>query len=246
MNKIASLAALRRRRPGWPSTVSGASARPRRRQTAGRTRLARHPSAHRRLRAPPRQLHEQRQRLRRSVHAGRNLRRLVQEWGTANIWFRGREQLRRAGGGTDTVCRPRESQGYAYHLTINPVITPTATGARAISTLLTITNDTERSRRHRALGRRLRGHVREDAERLEVQIARARLARGGVDRPRRRHAAATARGRVSGRLVAAASGRACGELDDGPGQSVGGAIANVGRSARACRHPEPASTSMAG
>ena len=64
------------------------------------------------------------------------------EWGKAKIWFRGREQLRRAGGGTDTACRPRESQGYAYHLTINPVITATATGAHAISTLLTITNDT--------------------------------------------------------------------------------------------------------
>jgi hypothetical protein len=65
------------------------------------------------------------------------------EWGTAKIWFRGREQLRRAGGGTESACRPRESQGYAYHLTINPVITATATGARAISTLLTITNDTD-------------------------------------------------------------------------------------------------------
>ena len=64
------------------------------------------------------------------------------EWGTAKIWFRGREQLRRAGGGTDSVCRPRESQGYAYHLNINPAITATPTGAKAISTLLTITNDT--------------------------------------------------------------------------------------------------------
>jgi SnoaL-like protein len=64
------------------------------------------------------------------------------EWGKAKIWFRGREQLRRAGGGTDSACRPRQSQGYAYHLTINPVITATPTGARAISTLLTITNDT--------------------------------------------------------------------------------------------------------
>jgi len=65
-----------------------------------------------------------------------------QEWGKAKIWFRGREQLRRAGGGTDTACRPRQSQGYAYHLTINPAITATATGAHVISTLLTITNDT--------------------------------------------------------------------------------------------------------
>jgi hypothetical protein len=66
-----------------------------------------------------------------------------QEWGKAKIWFRGREQLRRAGGGTDTACRPRQSQGYSYHLTLNPVITATPTGAHAISTLLTITNDTD-------------------------------------------------------------------------------------------------------
>ena len=66
-----------------------------------------------------------------------------QQWGTAKIWFRGREELRRAGGGTETACRPRESKGYAYHLTINPVIKATATGAHAISTLLTITNDTD-------------------------------------------------------------------------------------------------------
>ena len=66
------------------------------------------------------------------------------EWGTAKIWFRGREQLARAGGATDSgTCRPHVSEGYAYHLTINPVITPTPTGARAISTLLTITNDTD-------------------------------------------------------------------------------------------------------
>ena len=64
------------------------------------------------------------------------------ELGTAKIWFRGREQLRRAGGGTDTACRPRQLQGYAFHLPINPVITATPTGAHAITTLLTITNDT--------------------------------------------------------------------------------------------------------
>jgi hypothetical protein len=63
--------------------------------------------------------------------------------GTAKVWFRGREQLRRAGGGGQSECRPRQSQGYAYHLTLNPVITATSTGAHAISTLLTITNDTD-------------------------------------------------------------------------------------------------------
>ena len=65
-----------------------------------------------------------------------------QEWGKAKIWFRGREQLRRAGGGTDTACRPSQSQGHTYHLNINPTITATPTGAHATSTLLTITNDT--------------------------------------------------------------------------------------------------------
>jgi len=65
------------------------------------------------------------------------------EWGKAKIWFRGREQLRRAGGGGETQCRPRSIDGYAFHLTINPAITATPTGAHAISTLLTITNDTD-------------------------------------------------------------------------------------------------------
>lgn len=65
-----------------------------------------------------------------------------QEFGTAKIWFRGREQLRRAGGGTDSGCRPSQIAGYAFHLPINPLITATPTGAHAITTLLTITNDT--------------------------------------------------------------------------------------------------------
>jgi hypothetical protein len=64
------------------------------------------------------------------------------EWGRgAKIWFRGREQLAAAGGGGPGGCRPR-SGNPAYHININPVITPTADGARAISTLLVITNDT--------------------------------------------------------------------------------------------------------
>lgn len=62
--------------------------------------------------------------------------------GGAKIWFRGREELRRAGGGGDDGCRPRPESA-AYHLTINPRIMPTADGARAISTLLTIVNDTD-------------------------------------------------------------------------------------------------------
>jgi hypothetical protein len=63
------------------------------------------------------------------------------EWGKAKIWFRGREQLRAAGGGGANGCRPRSGTP-SYHLNINPSITPTADGARATSTLLTITNDT--------------------------------------------------------------------------------------------------------
>ena len=64
------------------------------------------------------------------------------EWGRgAKIWFRGREQLAMAAGGGKDGCRLRSGLA-SYHLTINPVITPTADGARAISTLLTITNDT--------------------------------------------------------------------------------------------------------
>jgi len=64
------------------------------------------------------------------------------QWGSeAKIWFRGREQLRTAGGGGKNACRPPQ-QYPEYHLVISPVITPTANGARATSTLLTIKNKT--------------------------------------------------------------------------------------------------------
>jgi hypothetical protein len=63
------------------------------------------------------------------------------EWGGGEkIWFRGREELRRVGG---SGCGPRLSPTPSYHLNVNPLITATATGARARSTLLTITNDTD-------------------------------------------------------------------------------------------------------
>jgi hypothetical protein len=62
--------------------------------------------------------------------------------GGGKIWFRGREALRRAGGGGEQACRP-PLEPMGYHLTINPVITPTSEGAKAISTLLTIVNDTD-------------------------------------------------------------------------------------------------------
>ena len=63
-------------------------------------------------------------------------------WGSgAKIWFRGREQIRAAGGGTQNGCRPRVGKA-SYHLNINPFITATADGAKATSTLLELTNDT--------------------------------------------------------------------------------------------------------
>lgn len=66
------------------------------------------------------------------------------EWGgDAKIWFRGREALRRAGGGGEDACRPPTTETPSYHVNINPVITPAQDGAKAISTLLTITNDTD-------------------------------------------------------------------------------------------------------
>jgi hypothetical protein len=66
------------------------------------------------------------------------------EWGRgAKIWFRGREALRRAGGGGEDACRPPLSATPSYHININPTITPTVDGAKATSTLLTITNDTD-------------------------------------------------------------------------------------------------------
>ena len=64
------------------------------------------------------------------------------EWGRgAKIWFRGREQLRMAGGGGKDACRPPQ-QYPEYHIVISPVITPAPGGAKATSTLLTITNKT--------------------------------------------------------------------------------------------------------
>lgn len=64
------------------------------------------------------------------------------EWGRGTkIWFRGRDELARAAGGGPGGCRAQTTS--VYHININPVITPTAEGASATSTLLTITNDTD-------------------------------------------------------------------------------------------------------
>jgi len=64
------------------------------------------------------------------------------QWGSgAKVWFRGREQLRVAGGGGKDACRPPQ-QFPEYHIVISPVITPAPGGAKATSTLLTITNKT--------------------------------------------------------------------------------------------------------
>jgi hypothetical protein len=67
-----------------------------------------------------------------------------QEWGRgAKTWFRGREQLRVAGGGGKDACRPPQKYP-EYHIVISPVITAAPGGAQATSTLLTITNKTTR------------------------------------------------------------------------------------------------------
>lgn len=61
--------------------------------------------------------------------------------GPVKVWFRGREQIRRAGGGGNTACVNRPNSG--YHLNINPNIKATAQGASSTSTLMTILNDTD-------------------------------------------------------------------------------------------------------
>ena len=99
------------------------------------------------------------------------------QWGSgAKIWFRGREQLRTAGGGGRDACRPPQ-QYPEYHIVISPVITSAPGGAKATSTLLTITNKTTRQGDIIHSGRRLRRHLREDRKRLAFQIAGARVAR---------------------------------------------------------------------
>lgn len=66
------------------------------------------------------------------------------EWGGGEkIWFSGREALRAVGGGGPGGCRTPPLQGRSFHLNINPLVTATAAGAKARSTLLTITNDTD-------------------------------------------------------------------------------------------------------
>jgi hypothetical protein len=62
------------------------------------------------------------------------------QWGSgAKIWFRGREELVRVGG---SGCGRPPGPGASTHVNINPRIWATPDGARAESTLLTITNDT--------------------------------------------------------------------------------------------------------
>jgi hypothetical protein len=62
------------------------------------------------------------------------------QWGGgAKIWFRGREALVRVGG---AGCGPARNPTPSYHLNIKPRIWATPEGARAESTLMTVTNDT--------------------------------------------------------------------------------------------------------
>jgi hypothetical protein len=61
-------------------------------------------------------------------------------WGSAGkIWYRGREELADAGGGGKGGCRPKRASPTGvrvHHIVTSQVITPTATGARGMSTLL--------------------------------------------------------------------------------------------------------------
>lgn len=66
------------------------------------------------------------------------------EWGRGvKVWFSGREELVRAGGGGPDGCRPPVSTTPSYHVNVNPTIVATPEGAMATSTLLTVTNDTD-------------------------------------------------------------------------------------------------------
>jgi len=63
------------------------------------------------------------------------------EWGGgAKVWFRGRDELVRVGG---SGCGPQRNPTPSYHLNVNPRIWATPDGAKAQSSLLTITNDTD-------------------------------------------------------------------------------------------------------
>ncbi len=60
-------------------------------------------------------------------------------WGNDGYaWFKGREQLAVAAGGGPDGCRKIDTKH--HHLALSPVITATPTGARAVSTLLMITD----------------------------------------------------------------------------------------------------------
>jgi len=66
-----------------------------------------------------------------------------QTWGSGvKVWFRGRDELARAGGADGKGgCRPA-GPNTEYHIVANLSITATPEGAKAISTLLTMQNKT--------------------------------------------------------------------------------------------------------
>jgi hypothetical protein len=66
-----------------------------------------------------------------------------QTWGSGvKVWFRGREELARAGGSDGKGgCRPPAANP-EYHIVANLSITATPEGAKAVSTLLTMQNKT--------------------------------------------------------------------------------------------------------
>ena len=161
------------------------------------------------------------------------------EWGKAKIWFRGREQLRRAGGGTDTACRPRESQGYAYHLTINPVDHGDADG-RARD--LDAADDHERHERTAATSCTGKAATRIRSRRRRAVGSSSRASTSGP-RSSGRTASRTCRrasSRTSERSSRCRSSTAPAESSTvGPANTVGGAIANIRKTARAWRRRAP-------
>ncbi len=100
------------------------------------------------------------------------------EWGSGvKVWFTGREQLAQAGGGGKDGCRQQPTSPNAvkvHHIATSLVVTPTADG-RARQIHAACDGCWRKSGRHRVAGR-LRRRVRQDAEGLEVQESRARVA----------------------------------------------------------------------
>jgi SnoaL-like domain len=68
------------------------------------------------------------------------------EWGSAGkVWFKGREELARAGGGGKDGCRPRwtaPGRAEVHHIVTSQVFMATADGVKGKSTLMAVTSAT--------------------------------------------------------------------------------------------------------